>query len=300
MTNNEVKMKALTQTNIPGAKKLFSGKVRDVYELDDEHLLIVSTDRISAFDHIFPNGIPGKGEILNTISNLWFKNIGFIRNHIVETDHKKFPKPFCDHDELKDRAVITRRAKKIDFECIARGYIIGTGWNDYKKTGAICGITLPTGLKLADRLEKPIFTPSTKADEGHDENIAFEHMQKELGKELSGKISEMTLKVFSFAGEVLDKCNIIIADTKLEFGIVKDELILIDEVLTPDSSRFWEKEKYTPGISPLSFDKQYIRDYLNTTTWDKNSPAPALPEEVVEKTREKYLEILNRITTVLN
>lgn len=292
-------MHAYTNSHIPGAKKLFSGKVRDVYEADAEHLVIVSTDRISAFDHIFPNGIPDKGKILNRISNLWFRSIGFINNHIVETDYRNFPAPYNTHDELEGRAVLAKKANKLDFECIARGYIIGTGWNDYKKTGMICGIELPAGLRLADRLPSPIFTPSTKADQGHDENIAFAEMEKALGADLAGKISDMTLRVFKHAGEVLDKAGIIIADTKLEFGLIGDELILIDEVLTPDSSRFWEKAKYVPGESPLSFDKQYIRDYLNTTPWDKNSPAPPLPEEVVMKTREKYLEIQKRIEDVL-
>jgi phosphoribosylaminoimidazole-succinocarboxamide synthase len=290
---------ALINTEIPGAKKLFSGKVRDVYEVNDELLVIVSTDRISAFDYVFPNGIPGKGIILNKISNFWFSKIDFIKNHIVETDYTKFPKPFCDAHFLKDRAVLSKRAQKLDFECIARGYIIGSGWKDYKKSGEICGIKLQPGLMLAQELNEPIFTPSTKAEIGHDENIDFEAMVDVYGKKKAEEIKENTLKIYSFARDLLKKSEIILADTKLEFGYINNELILIDEVLTPDSSRFWDKTKYKAGTSPLSFDKQYIRDYLDTTTWDKNSPAPSLPDEIVAKTLEKYQEILTRLERTL-
>jgi phosphoribosylaminoimidazole-succinocarboxamide synthase len=290
---------ALISTEISGAKKLFSGKVRDVYEVNDELLVIVSTDRISAFDYVFPNGIPGKGIILNKISNFWFSKINFIKNHIVETDYTKFPKPFCDAHFLKDRAVLSKKAQKLDFECIARGYIIGSGWKDYKKSGEICGIKLQPGLMLAQEFPEPIFTPSTKAEVGHDENIDFEAMIDAYGKKKAQEIKENTLKIYSFARDLLKKSDIILADTKLEFGYINKELTLIDEVLTPDSSRFWDKTKYKAGASPLSFDKQYIRDYLDTTTWDKNSPAPALPDEIVSKTLEKYQEILTRLERTL-
>ncbi len=293
-------MEAIISTSIPGAKKLFSGKVRDIYEIDDEHLLIISTDRLSAFDHVFPNGIPGKGIILNTISNLWFSNIKFIPNHIVETDYTKFPKPFCNFPELvKDRAVIVKQAKKIDYECISRGYIIGSGWVDYLRTGKICGITLPENLKLAQKLPEPIFTPSTKAKNGHDENVSISVMENELGKDLTDLLKTKTVEVYKFALETLKNCGIIIADTKIEFGLFNDELILIDEVLTPDSSRFWDVKHYEVGSSPFSYDKQFVRDFLETTSWDKNSPPPPLPDEIIAKTQKKYEEILIKIRTVL-
>lgn len=292
-------MKALTQIKIPGVKKLFSGKVRDVYKVDDEHLLIVSTDRLSAFDHVFPNGIPDKGVILNTISNLWFDNIKFVKNHIVEKNIKNFPKPFCDVEELKDRSVIVKKAKRIDYECVARGYLIGSGWKDYKDSGEVCGIKLPEGLKLAQELPVPIFTPATKADSGHDMNVSADVMQKDIGPDIAKQLCDVTLKIYDFARTKLFKSGIILADTKLEFGILKNELILIDEVLTPDSSRFWDKSTYNVGESPASFDKQFIRDYLETTSWDKNSPPPPLPDEIVSKTRDKYNEILQRISSIL-
>ena len=289
-------MKPVVNIEIPGIQKAYSGKVRDLYDVDDEHLLIISTDRISAFDHIFPNGIPGKGIVLNTISNLWFKNIDFMKNHIVETDFNNFPKPFSDFPEfLKDRSVIVKKTKRIDFECVARGYIIGSGWKDYKETGSICGIPLPEGLQMAQKLEEPIFTPATKADEGHDLNISFEYMANEIGNELSEQLKDATLKMYSHARDTLDKGGIILADTKLEFGILNDELIVIDEIFTPDSSRFWDKSSYKIGTSPVSFDKQFIRDYLDSTTWDKNSPPPPLPDDIVSKSAQKYSEMQKKI-----
>jgi phosphoribosylaminoimidazole-succinocarboxamide synthase len=262
--------------------------------------LIVSTDRISAFDHIFPNGIPGKGIILNKISNIWFNSIKFVKNHLVETDCTKFPKPFCNFPELlQDRSVIVKKTQRIDYECIARGYIIGTGWKDYQKTGAICGIQLPEGLKMAQQFDKPIFTPATKADSGHDENISKDEIVKDLGQDIADKLEELTIKVYEFGRDKMNNLDIILADTKFEFGLLDGELILIDEILTPDSSRFWNKSEYQIGSSPVSFDKQYIRDYLETTDWDKNSSAPELPEYVVTKTKEKYSEILSRIQTIV-
>ncbi len=293
-------MDTVTQLEIPGAKKLYSGKVRDLFAIDEKHMLIVSTDRVSAFDHVFPNGIPGKGIILNTISNLWFKNIKFIPNHIVETNYINFPKPFRDFPELiKDRSVIVKRTSRVDFECVARGYIIGSGWKDYKETGSVCGIRLADGLKLAEKLPSPIFTPATKADSGHDMNIDFQSVAAAVGKDLADRLSETTLSIYRYAGELMEKAGILLADTKFEFGVLDGELLLIDEILTPDSSRFWDKKTYSVGTSPVSFDKQFIRDYLDTTSWDKNSPPPPLPDDIVDKTMGKYREILQRIKELL-
>ncbi len=292
-------MESLTKINIPGVKKTYQGKVRDLYKIDAEHMLIVSTDRVSAFDHVFPNGIPGKGVILNKISNIWFKNINFVKNHIVETDFSNFPKPFSQYPELlKDRAVIVRKTKRIDFECVARGYIIGSGWKDYKSTGSICGIPLPEGLKLAQKLESPLFTPASKEDTGHDMNVTVDVLRKKLGEEITNYLGEITLRIYEFGRDALDSAGIILADTKFEFGFIDNEVILIDEILTPDSSRFWDKSLYEPGTSPVSFDKQFIRDYLETTTWDKASPPPDLPDDIVKKTGEKYEEILRRIESI--
>jgi phosphoribosylaminoimidazole-succinocarboxamide synthase len=293
-------MEPLTNIKIPGVRKLYSGKVRDLYTIDKEHMLIVSTDRVSAFDHVFPNGIPDKGKILNKISNLWFKNIKFIKNHIVEENFSAFPKPFSDFPELfQDRSVIVRKTKRVDFECVARGYIIGTGWKDYQNSGSVCGIPLPAGLKLAEKLQDTLFTPATKADTGHDENVSMEVMRKELGNEISEHLGEATIRLYEYARDLLEKAGILLADTKFEFGFYDNEIILIDEVLTPDSSRFWDKSLYKAGESPVSFDKQFIRDYLDTTPWDKNSPPPPLPEEIVNKTAEKYRDILNRLEIIL-
>lgn len=288
-------MEPLVNIKIPGLKKKYSGKVRDLYTVDKEHLLIVSTDRISAFDHIFPNGIPGKGIILNKISNLWFRNIKSVKNHIVEDNYLNFPRPFCDVPELKDRAVLVRKTERVDFECIARGYLIGSGWKDYRETGSVCGITLPAGLQLAQKLNAPLFTPATKEDSGHDINVPVDMMRAKLGDDTADRLGEITLRIYEFARDILDKQGIILADTKLEFGFADNEIILIDEVLTPDSSRFWDSSSYRIGESPVSFDKQYIRDYLETTTWDKNSSPPPLPDEIVLKTQEKYQEILRRV-----
>lgn len=294
-------MEALLMTKIPHAKKLFSGKVRDIYKVDDQHLLIVSTDRVSAFDHVFPNPIPGKGILLNSISNLWFSNIGFVKNHIVESDFNNFPEPFSDYpDQLKGRSVIVRKAGRIDFECVARGYLIGSGWKDYSETGKICGIELPGGLKMAQELSTPIFTPATKASDGHDMNIDIETMRKKLGTGIAENLAELTLKIYEFGKTKMKSAGILLADTKLEFGIINNEIILIDEVLTPDSSRFWDKSRYRIGESPVSYDKQFIRDYLETTDWDKNSPPPPLPDDIVQKTKEKYEEIYDKIRNALS
>ncbi len=293
-------MKAVTSISIPGVEKLYSGKVRDIYPVDDKHFMILASDRVSAFDHVFPNGIPEKGVILNTISNLWFDKIGSVNNHVVETDAAAFPKPYSDfQDILSGRAVIVRKAERIDFECVARGYLIGSGWKDYQKTGAVCGIELPKGLRMAEKLEKPIFTPATKEDSGHDMNVSIDVMKKELGDEMAERLANLTISLYEQARDLMDPAGIILADTKFEFGLLDGEIILIDEALTPDSSRFWDKSSYEVGSSPVSYDKQFIRDYLETTDWDKNSPPPPLPGEIVEKTRAKYEEILNRVRTAV-
>ncbi len=294
-------MDTVIKTKIPGLRKLFTGKVRDIYTIDKEHLLIVSTDRVSAFDHVFPNGIPGKGIILNKISNLWFSKIKFVKNHIIEDNFNNFPKPFSDFPEqLKDRSVIVRKAERINFECVARGYLIGSGWKDYLETGMVCGINLPEGLQMAERLPAPLFTPATKAKSGHDINITMNMMRKKIDPFVADRLGELTLQVYEFARDQLKRAGIILADTKLEFGFLGNEIILIDEILTPDSSRFWDDKHYKVGKSPVSFDKQFIRDYLETTSWDKNSPPPPLPDDIVDKTREKYEEILIRIEDILS
>lgn len=286
--------------DLDNIEKIYSGKVRDLFHVDDDHMMIVSTDRISAFDHIFPNGIPGKGIILNEISNLWFNKIDFIKNHIVESDFEKFPEKFKKYPEIfKDRAVIVKKAKRVDYECVARGFIIGGGWKEYGETGMVSGVELPKGLKMAQQLDQTIFTPATKADEGHDVNVPIDNMINDLGLEASEHLKEMTLKVYQFGRDIVDEIGIILADTKFEFGYDGNEIILIDEVMTPDSSRFWDKSLYQVGKSPISYDKQFIRDYLDTTDWDKNSAAPALPAEIIEKTLDKYTEILNKISSVL-
>jgi len=294
-------MNPLTKIEIPEVKAIYSGKVRDLFPIDSEHMIIVSTDRISAFDHIFPNGIPQKGIILNTISNLWFKKIDFIKNHIVEANFNNFPAPYSKYPEFfKDRAVIVKKTKRIDFECVARGYIIGSGWKEYKDKGSVSGVKLPDNLKLADKLPETIFTPATKADTGHDENISIDVMIDSLGQRDAAFLRDMTIKIYEYGRDLLKDAGIILADTKFEFGYDNGEIILIDEVLTPDSSRFWDASLYSPGKSPVSYDKQFIRDYLDTTPWDKNSPPPPLPEDIVQKTKEKYEEILAKIAKLLS
>ena len=292
-------MKPLISIEIPEVKKLYQGKVRDLFPVDDEHMLIVSTDRISAFDYIFPNGIAGKGIILNKISNIWFKQIGFINNHIVEDNFNNFPKPYSLYPEVfKDRSIIVRKTKRIDFECVARGYIIGGGWKEYKEKGEISGIKLPAGLTMAEKFPEILFTPATKEDTGHDMNISIDFIKKDIGEKDSEFLSEMTKKIYQFGRDNLETAGIILADTKLEFGYHNGKIILIDEVMTPDSSRFWDGKLYKTGISPVSYDKQFIRDYIGTTEWDKNSPPPPLPDEIVNKTYEKYNEILLKIENV--
>lgn len=290
-------MKAITEISIPDLKFLRRGKVRDIFDFGD-NLLIVASDRISAFDYIMPNGIPDKGKILTQISNFWFdKTKDMVKNHLVATEMKDFPAECQPHaDQLEKRSMLVHKTEPLPVECIVRGYITGSGWKDYKRTGAISGITLPAGLIESERLDEPIFTPSTKSDTGHDENISFVTMKEMIGMELANQVSELSVKIYDWARKFAEEKEIIIADTKFEFGIRDGQLFLIDEILTPDSSRFWPMSDYEAGRSQMSFDKQYVRDYLESIGWEKQPPVPVLPEEVVNNTRLKYLEALRLLT----
>ena len=287
-------MKTILQTNFPDLKKVSQGKVRDIYDLG-EHLLIVATDRISAFDVVLPNAIPHKGYVLTQISKYWFQKMsGIMPNHLVATEAKDFPASCHKYkEELEGRSMLVKKAKPLPVECIVRGYLTGSGLKDYQKTGQVCGIELPKGLVESSRLESPIFTPSTKAEIGdHDENISFERMSQILGLAKAEKVKRLSLEIYTAARKVGEEKGIIIADTKFEMGDYQNGLILIDEVLTPDSSRFWPLAGYQAGKVQPSFDKQFVRDYLNTLDWNKQAPGPELPKEVVEKTSQKYLEAL--------
>lgn len=283
-------------------KLIHKGKVRDLYAAGEKYLFIVSSDRISAFDFILPTPVPGKGALLNKISAFWFGRTGhLIKNHIVSSDIDEIralvsaPAGF-DWEYMRGRAVLVHRAKRVDFECVVRGYITGSGWKEYLKQGSVCGLKLPAGLKEAQKLPEPIFTPTTKADQGHDENVTFETMEAALPPGLARTIREKSLALYKFGAEHAEKRGIILADTKFEFGLLDGELILIDEALTPDSSRFWDAAKYAVGTSPESYDKQYVRDWLEGSGWDKKSAPPALPTEVVRGTLKKYEEALQKIT----
>lgn len=274
------------------------GKVRDIYDMG-ESLLIISTDRISAFDVILPEPIPDKGRVLNGLSLFWMDRASeIVPNHVISSDPAQYPAPGPDHaDMLKGRSMLVKKAATFPVECVARGYIIGSGWKDYQKTGKICGIDLPQGLSQAEKLPEPIFTPSTKADIGdHDENISFAKVVDLVGKEMADWLKEKTLQLYLFGAKWAEEHGIIIADTKFEFGLIDDRPTLIDEMLTPDSSRFWPMDSYRTGISPPSLDKQFVRDYLEGLDWDKKPPAPSLPEDVISKTREKYLDIYSILT----
>ncbi|THB72249.1 MAG: phosphoribosylaminoimidazolesuccinocarboxamide synthase [Gammaproteobacteria bacterium] len=294
-------MSALHESSIKSLKLIHKGKVRDIYDIDDKHMLIVTTDRISAFDVILPTPIDEKGAILTAVSNFWFtKTKGQIDNHLATdlTLEEVLPNKE-EFDQVKGRAIVVKKLKPLPIEAIVRGYIIGSGWKDYKKSGKVCGIELPQGLQQADKLPEAIFTPSTKADVGdHDENISYEKMVEIIGEELAEKIKTISLDLYTKAAKFALEKGIIIADTKFEFGLDDDDnLLLIDEVLTPDSSRFWPADQYEVGISPPSFDKQYIRDYLETLEdWDKTDPGPELPTEVVKITADKYKEAQERLT----
>ncbi|HEX2833047.1 MAG TPA: phosphoribosylaminoimidazolesuccinocarboxamide synthase [Thermoanaerobaculia bacterium] len=287
-------MSAVQQTNLPFplARR---GKVRDVYDLGDRYLF-VATDRISAFDVVLSPGIPDKGTILTQISNFWFRRFTQLENHLLETDFEKFPDAVKQHAELRGRSVLVKKCDVVPVECVARGYLVGSGLKEYKETGEVCGIQLPAGLTTASKLPEPIFTPATKEDTGHDINISFERMAEIVGTDLATQLRDLTLELYSKAAEYALTRGIIIADTKFEFGLMDGRVIWIDEALTPDSSRFWPANEYVVGKNPPSYDKQFVRDWLETTGWDKNPPAPELPDDVVEKTREKYLQAYRELT----
>ena len=279
----------ILNTELPGIEKHAQGKVRDVYRVDGQ-LLIVATDRISAFDYILPTGIPDKGRVLTQLSIFWFN---FLRDvtptHFLTANVDEYPAPLRQfRSQLEGRSMLVRRAQMVEVECVARGYLAGSGWKEYKAQGTVCGIPLPAGLRESDRLPAPIFTPSTKAQSGHDENISFEAMCALVGAELGARLRDLTLRIYSRAAAYAETKGVIIADTKFELGFVDGELVLCDEVLTPDSSRFWPAETYRPGGPQLSYDKQYVRDYLESIQWNKKPPAPPLPDDVADKTSEKY------------
>jgi phosphoribosylaminoimidazole-succinocarboxamide synthase len=289
---------SLFKTDFPGLHLLHRGKVRDIYKVG-RHLLIVATDRLSAFDVVLPTPIPGKGRILTQMSLFWFEKLkDLVPNHLVQTDVTKFPeelKPFSK--SLEGRSMLVKEAKPLPVECIVRGYIAGSGWKDYLRTGSVCDIKLPEGMLESQQLPDAMFTPSTKADVGsHDENISFEQVRKLLGKDVAEKARDISIRLYTIAADYARERGMIIADTKFELGISGGELILIDEVLTPDSSRFWPAEDYSPGKSQPSFDKQFVRDYLESISWNKKSPGPDLPADIAEKTRKRYLEALRRLT----
>ena len=287
----------LLQLDLPGIKKLKSGKVREVFDLGDS-LLFVATDRISAFDCVMPNGVPRKGEVLTQLSHFWFEQTSWIvPNHVLAQAGAPLPpslEPFSP--QLARRSMIVKKAKPLAIECVVRGYLSGSGWKDYQRTGHVCGIKLPSGLQNSSQLPAPLFTPATKAETGHDENISFEAACEITGREIAEKARDLSLKLYTFAAEHALKRGIIIADTKFEFGLLDERLILIDESLTPDSSRFWPADLYLPGRNQPSFDKQFVRDYLETLSWNKQPPAPALPPDVIAKTTRKYLEAYERLT----
>ena len=288
---------ALLDLEILGLPAPRRGKVRNVFDLGDR-LLFVASDRISAFDCVLPTGIPGKGRVLTQLSAWWFRRLAHVcPNHVLETDVRKFPPSLqAQADRLRGRSMLVRKTQVIPVECVARGYLIGGGWKDYQATGEVSGIRLRPGYRLADRLDAPIFTPAHKAETGHDENISFAGVVDRVGAARAEQLRSLTLRLYQEAAAYALTRGIIIADTKFEFGLIGDELILIDEVLTPDSSRFWPADSYAPGRSPPSFDKQYVRDYLETLTWDKRPPAPPLPQEVAERTGAKYVEAFRRLT----
>lgn len=289
---------AVIETNLEALNLTKRGKVRDIYDLGD-HLLMVATDRISAFDVVMPNPIPDKGKILTQISLFWFEIMKpVLPNHVITAnvdDYPEFCRPYAD--VLRDRSMLVKKAKPLPIECIVRGYISGSGWKDYQTSGSVCGIKLPGGLKESDKLPEPVFTPSTKADSGlHDINIDFEKTVEKIGKPLAEKVKTISLEIYNKGADLAYKKGIIIADTKFEFGLLDDDLILIDEVLTPDSSRFWPQPSYQPGGAQKSFDKQYLRDYLISINWNKKPPAPSLPQYVITSTRDKYQEAYHQLT----
>lgn len=288
----------LIRTDFPDLKLKASGKVRDVYDIDDTQLLFVATDRISAFDYVLATGIPHKGRILNQISLFWFEFLAdVVPNHLITADVEKYPPQVQKYsDQLRGRSMLVRRAEIFPVECIVRGYLSGSGWKEYQSTGKVSGITLPPGLRESEALPEPIFTPSTKATSGHDENISFDQMCDIVGVETASHLRDLTLRIYSKASAYARQRGIIIADTKFEFGQTQQGITLADEVLTPDSSRFWPADKYAPGRAQDSYDKQYVRDYLEQIHWNKQPPAPALPPEVARRTSDKYLEAYTQLT----
>jgi phosphoribosylaminoimidazole-succinocarboxamide synthase len=289
----------LLESHLKGLERIHQGKVRDIYAVDAQHMLIVTTDRLSAFDVVLPDPIPGKGSVLTRISRFWFDKTGhIIPNHLTDYPLERAVPDAAERTALADRSMVVKRLRALPIEAVVRGYLIGSGWRDYQQTGLVCGIALPPGLKQADRLPEPIFTPATKAELGtHDENIAYDHVVSLLGRGLAEQVRATALALYSFAAEHALARGIIIADTKFEFGVdAAGRLTLIDEALTPDSSRFWPVDTYRPGMSPPSFDKQIVRDYLETLAWDKRPPGPRLPPEIIEKISAKYAEALRRLT----
>ena len=289
---------ALLQTDLGSIPLTARGKVRDIYALDGNRLLFVATDRISAFDHVLGSGIPGKGKILTQLSLFWFDLLAdVVPNHVISAKVGDFPaslQPFAA--QLEERSMVVRRAEMFPVECVVRGYLSGSGWKDYQKTGAVCGIPLPAGLRESDRLPEPIFTPAAKNNVGHDENISFERMAATVGQRQAEELRTLTFAIYDKASRHAAGKGLILADTKFEFGSVNGKTILADEVLTPDSSRYWPAEGYRPGGAQPSFDKQYVRDYLESIRWNKQAPAPSLPDEVIARTREKYMEAFHLIT----
>jgi phosphoribosylaminoimidazole-succinocarboxamide synthase len=287
------------ESHLRGLPRLHQGKVRDIYAVDDHHMLIVTTDRLSAFDVVLPDPIPGKGQVLTSISNFWFgRTRHIVPNHLSDFPLERAVPDDAERSLISDRAMVVRRLKALPVEAVVRGYLIGSGWKDYVATGKVCGIELPAGLRMADRLPRPIFTPATKAERGqHDENVAFEVVEAAIGAPLAAQVRDTAIALYEYAAAHALARGIIIADTKFEFGTDEGgRLVLIDEALTPDSSRFWPMDTYAPGSSPPSFDKQFVRDYLETLDWNKTPPAPHLPPEAIAKTSEKYREALRRLT----
>jgi len=289
--------KVILKTDLKGVRLLFRGKVRDIYDLNDK-LLIIATDRISAFDSVLPTGIPYKGKVLNLISVYWFNfTKDIVKNHLITTEVSKFPSQLREYSELlKDRSMLVKKADRIDIECVVRGYLAGSAWEEYQRKRSVCGIALPKGLNESEKLSEPIFTPAIKATTGHDVNVTEKKVAELVGEDLKDELKEKSIKIYEKAFKEAEPKGIIIADTKFEFGMYNDELILIDELLTPDSSRFWSLSEYKPGMSQKSFDKQFVRDYLIGINWNKEPPAPSLPDYIVQKTTQKYLEAYERIT----
>jgi phosphoribosylaminoimidazole-succinocarboxamide synthase len=291
-------MNALYESSLKSLPRIARGKVRDIYAVGDDKMLIVTSDRLSAFDVVLPDPIPDKGRVLNEMANFWFDKLGHIVPHqLTGIDPESVVSGDDDKAQVRQRSVVVKKLKALPIEAVVRGYLIGSGWKDYQKTGSVCGIALPKGLAQAQKLPQPIFTPATKATDGHDENISFGEVEKLIGKDLAAKVREVSIRLYQEASEYAATKGIIIADTKFEFGTdAQGNLVLIDEVLTADSSRFWPVDSYQVGISPPSYDKQYVRDYLETLDWDKTPPAPKLPPEVIARTSEKYREALERLT----